>query len=103
LAEITFNPHSGKAKLGQADIIERTISDLQRIGVLQSQDVVFTRLVTCKHAYVVYDLDYQKNIKIIEDFAAGRGITLLGRWGEFRYHNSDKCVENALEKARLFI
>ncbi len=101
LAETTFSPDGDKAKL--TDITERTIEALQRIGILESKDIVFTKLVTCRHAYVVYDLDYQKNIKTIEDFAAGEGITLLGRWGEFRYHNSDRCVENAMEKAKQFL
>ena len=72
-------------------------------AILESKDIVFTKLVTCRHAYVVYDLDYQKNIKTIEEFAAGEGIVLLGRWGEFRYHNSDRCVENAMEKAKQFL
>ena len=102
LAETTFSPDGEKAGMGRAEVIERTVEDLQRIGVLQSKDVVLAKLITCKYAYVVYDLAYQKNIARIEEFAAAEGVTLLGRWGEFRYHNSDKCVENAMEKAKLF-
>jgi protoporphyrinogen oxidase len=103
LAETTFSPDGEKSKMAGSEIIERTLEDLQRIGVMDRKDVAFTKHISCKYAYVVYDLDYQKNIKIIEDFAAKEGVTLLGRWGEFRYHNSDRCVENALEKAKLFL
>jgi len=102
LAEVTFSPGGEKAKLRPEEVMERTVDDLQRIGVLQGKDVVFTKLVTCRYAYVVYDLGYRKSIATIEAFAEREGITLLGRWGEFRYHNSDKCVENAMEKAGLF-
>jgi protoporphyrinogen oxidase len=102
LAEITFSPGGAKARMKGSEVVERTVDDLQRIGVLRSADVAFTKLVTCRYAYVVYDLDYLKNIGMVEGFAAEEGITLLGRWGEFRYHNSDRCVENAIGKAKLF-
>ncbi|MFH1784901.1 MAG: FAD-dependent oxidoreductase [Candidatus Micrarchaeota archaeon] len=102
LAEITFRPDGEKAKFSKSEIIERTIDDLHDIKVIDKKQVVFKKLVTCKYAYVVYDLDYLENIKIIEDFAKSEGITLLGRFSEFRYYNSDKCIESAFEKAKLF-
>jgi protoporphyrinogen oxidase len=102
LAETTFAPDGEKSKLTEKEIIERTIEDLHSIRVIDKKQVGFSKLVSYKYAYVVYDLDYQQNIKIVEDFAKSEGITLLGRFSEFRYYNSDKCVESALEKAGLF-
>ncbi|MFH1520758.1 MAG: FAD-dependent oxidoreductase [Candidatus Micrarchaeota archaeon] len=103
LAETTFRPDGEKAKLSKKEIIERTVDGLDQIGVINKKEVIFEKLVTCKYAYVVYDLDYLKNIKIIEDFANSEKITLLGRFSEFRYYNSDKCIESAFEKAKLFV
>jgi protoporphyrinogen oxidase len=103
LAETTFSPDGEKAKLSENEIIERTAEELHEIGVIDKKQIVFKKLVTCKYAYVVYDLDYLKNIKIVEEFAKSEGVTLLGRFSEFRYYNSDKCVESALEKAKAFI
>lgn len=102
LAETTFRPDGEKAKLSRQEVIGRTIDGLHQIGVIDKKEVVFEKLVTYKYAYVVYDLDYLKNIKIIEDFAKNEGITLIGRFSEFRYYNSDKCIESAFEKAKLF-
>ncbi len=102
LAEITFNPDGEKAKLKENEVVERTVEDLDRIGVIKRDEVDFTKLIKCKYAYVVYDLEYQKNIKIIEDFAKKDDLVLLGRFSEFRYYNSDKCIESAMEKAKMF-
>ncbi|NYZ74636.1 FAD-dependent oxidoreductase [Candidatus Micrarchaeota archaeon] len=102
LAETTFAPGGEKAWMKPDEIVERTVEGLHRIGVLGRKDVSFTKLVTCRYAYVVYDLDYQENMKVIEAFAKTEGITLLGRFSEFRYYNSDRCIESAMEKAKLF-
>ena len=100
LAEVTFRPEGDKAGMKAAEVVERTVDDLHRMKILDRKDVVFTKLTMCKYAYVVYDLDYRKNMRTIESFAKEEGITLLGRWGEFGYYNSDKCVESAMAKAK---
>jgi protoporphyrinogen oxidase len=102
LAETTFDPNGEKAKMKEDEIVEKTVEDLHRIRVLDRKDVSFTKLVTRRYAYVVYDLDYQKNIRILEDFAKNEGITQLGRFAEFRYYNSDRCIESAIEKTKMF-
>jgi protoporphyrinogen oxidase len=102
LAEITFDPKGEKARLRPDEVISRTVEDLHSAGVLKKSDVVFTKLVTWPYAYVVYDLDYEKNMALINRFAEREGVTLLGRFSEFKYINADKCIESAMEKAKLF-
>jgi len=41
-------------------------------------DVVYTTVARQKYAYVIYDLDYKKNIGIVKEFCAKRGIGLVG-------------------------
>jgi len=103
LAETTFSPDGEKAKMKPDEVEERTVEGLHRTGVLDRKDISFTKLVTCRYAYVVYDLDYQENMKLIEGFAEREGITALGRFSEFRYYNCDKCIESAMGKAKLFL
>jgi protoporphyrinogen oxidase len=102
LAEITYCPDGSKAGMKDTEVVERAVEDLGRLGVIKRDDVIFRKLVRCEYAYVVYDTAYQENIRVLEDFAKREGITLLGRWGEFRYHNSDRCIERAMETAGLF-
>ena len=103
LAEITFDPNGPKSKLSLDEVVSKTIEDLHRINVFDKSDVVYSKAIKIKYAYVVYDLDYQKNISVLENYSKEQGITLLGRFSEFKYYNSDKCVESAMEKAKLFV
>lgn len=102
LAEMTFSPEGDKAKMGKEEVMERTVDDLHRIGLIDKKDIAFSKLVTCKYAYVVYDLDYKRNMAVIEDYVKKEGITLLGRFSEFGYYNFDKCIEKAMEKSKPF-
>jgi len=103
LVEITFNPNGKKSKLKHSEIIETTIENLQSMQIINKEEVVFSKVITYPYAYVVYDREYQSNISKVYDFAKREGITLLGRFSEFRYINADKCIESAIEKAQSFI
>lgn len=103
LAEVTFAPGGEKARMKDSEVAEQTVEGLHRIGVLDRKDVVFAKVATCRHAYVVYDLEHERNMRIVRGFAAAEGATLLGRWGEFEYYNSDRCIGSAMADARAFI
>lgn len=59
-------------------------------------DVVYSKVHRTKYAYVIYDLDYQKNISIIKSFLREREIKTLGRFAEWEYYNMDHCIEKAM-------
>jgi protoporphyrinogen oxidase len=40
-------------------------------------------------AYVVYDHDRAKNVKLIRDWLSDHDIVLAGRYAEWEYYNSD--------------
>jgi len=102
LAEITFRPGGKKSKLKNEEIIQRTADELHGLKLIDKNDIVFTKIVTCPYAYVIYDLGYKQNISKIHDFAEREGVHLLGRFSEFRYMNADKCVEHAVAKSDFF-
>ena len=81
-----------------AEIISHTVDGLVRMGIVPSEDeVVHTAVDRFKFAYVVYDLDYQKNIKIVREYLEGNlGIDLVGRFSEFEYINMDGCIRSAM-------
>lgn len=103
LVEITFDPHGKKSKLKHSEILETTIENLESMGIIKKEEVVFSKVITYPYAYVIYDKNYQSNISKVYDFAKREGITLLGRFSEFKYINADKCIESAIEKAQLFL
>jgi len=96
MTETTINP----GKLGREtdeEIAKKTVDGLHRQGIINRDEVIYTSVFRERYAYVVYDLDYQKNIKILKDYLEQRGIMLCGRFGEFEYLNMDACVKRALE------
>jgi len=48
-------------------------------------------------AYVVYDLDYQKNIAVIKDYCRSQEIPLVGRFAQFEYLNMDACIRSVMD------
>ena len=51
-----------------------------------------------EYAYVIHDLDYRKNTRIIKEyFSELDSFYLLGRWGSWNYNNMDLCMRDAME------
>ncbi|MDD4133229.1 MAG: FAD-dependent oxidoreductase [Methanocorpusculum sp.] len=98
LAEITFNEGDDISKLSDAELISHTVDGLVKMGILPSKDVVVhTAVDRFKFAYVVYDLEYQKNIKIVREYLEGTlSVDLVGRFSEFEYINMDGCIRSAM-------
>lgn len=99
MTETTINP-ARLDKETDEEISKKTVEGLHRLGIINKEEVIYTKVFREKYAYVVYDLDYQKNIKTLRDYLEQRGILLCGRFGEFEYLNMDACVKRALELAK---
>lgn len=97
IAEITVPP--GSAVLGWSDerLINRVISDLKDICGFSEDAVAVSEVQRFKYAYVVYDLDYEKNTGIIYDYLDRLGIYYAGRFGSFKYINMDATVRMSKE------
>ncbi len=92
IAEITVPP--GDPLLGWTDdrLVNRVVSDLQDICGISKKDVTASVVKRIACAYVVYDLDYEKNRAIVFDYLDQQGIHYAGRFGSFRYLNMDAVI-----------
>jgi len=99
LAEITFHSSERIAKEKPERIEKTTVEQLSSLGFFKSEEVSFSSVVRVPYAYVVYDLDYEENIKKVYEFAREEGVHLLGRFSEFKYYNADMCVQRGMELA----
>lgn len=98
LAEITYNAGDATSSLSDQEIVSDTIADLTRMGLIpEGGEIVHTTVARSEFAYVVYDLDYLKNIGIVRSYLEGIGIHLLGRFSEFEYLNMDGCIRSAMK------
>jgi hypothetical protein len=62
-------------------------SDLSNCGVVKKRDVCFTAVKGLEYAYVINDLNYSTNLRIIDDYFAQIGIDRVVRFTEFKYLN----------------
>lgn len=98
LAEITYNEGDEVAALTDDELAAHTVDGLVRMGIIpDAGDVVHTAVDHFRFAYVVYDLAYQINIRIVREYLEGvAGIDLVGRFSEFEYLNMDGCIRSVL-------
>lgn len=100
IAEYTVNKGDRFDRMDNKEIIKHTINGLDKLGIISKKDVVHKDVFRTKYAYVVYDLDYKKNIKIVRNYFDKIGIELCGRFAEFEYLNMDACVRKARELSK---
>jgi protoporphyrinogen oxidase len=98
-AEITCRPDDPAWRMSDADILEHTIAGLERRKLVRRGAIAFTDVRRSRYAYVVYDADYEKNVKIVRDWFPRQGLHLAGRFSYFEYVNVDGAIERAMEIA----
>jgi protoporphyrinogen oxidase len=97
LIEITYREGDEASSMLDREIIDHVVDSLANMKIIKTRDdVVFRAVVRQKYAYVIYDLEYQKNIAIVKEYCARIGIGLVGRFAEFEYLNMDGCIRNAM-------
>lgn len=99
LAEITCSEEDAIWRMDEPAIVELAVKELHKQGLIDKSNLCFSRVSKNKYAYIIYDLQYQKNIAIIRDYLASLPITLLGRFSEYKYLNMDACIRNAMNLA----
>ena len=100
LAEITCVREDPIFSTPDSDIIDHVTGGLSKMGILEDPGmVVYSAVERSPYAYVVYDLDYQKNIGIVRRYCEGQGIDLVGRFSRFEYLNMDGVIRSAMDFA----
>lgn len=87
-------------KAPKEELFDMCIGSLAKDGILAPGDVRHLLLIRASHAYPIYRKDYAVNLKRILDYVnERRGISTLGRTGEFIYMDIDKCMRRAFDFA----
>lgn len=78
-----------------------TVAFLSDLGILEGPgDIAWQGHVDVKYAYPVYTHQRPAQLSRIKAWLGERDIYTLGRFGEWKYINSDKCVHQGLELGR---
>lgn len=94
LAEITYNPGDPIDLMSDQEIVRKTVDALAADGILDPAMVRSVIATRHQFAYVVYDLEWQKNIRIIRDYFDSINLPLIGRFSQFEYLNMDGIIRS---------
>ncbi|HWQ63325.1 MAG TPA: FAD-dependent oxidoreductase [Methanospirillum sp.] len=100
LAEITYNAGDRIDQMSDAEIVRDTINALGTAKILDPDQVRSALAVRHRFAYVVYDLAWQQNMKIIKEHFASVDISLVGRFSQFEYLNMDGVIRSVMDFVR---
>ncbi len=99
MAEITANNTDEFWQHTNEEIINKVISDLEKINIINKDQVLYTKVIKINNAYPLYNLDYSYNINKLYDIFKKEELHIIGRFARFEYINSDVCIEQALNLA----
>ncbi|MDD1697714.1 MAG: FAD-dependent oxidoreductase, partial [Methanoregula sp.] len=85
------------AGMTDREIISEVVEMLQSMQILCNDNIVYSSVERQPFAYVVYDLDYQKNIAMVKEYCKEIGIPLVGRFAQFEYLNMDGCIRSVMD------
>ena len=102
LAEITHQPGDDVSGIPDNELIDEVLNMLQEMNICSPDQVVFTSVERQPFAYVVYDLDYQNNIRTVRKYCSSQDIPLVGRFAQFEYLNMDGCIRSVLDFMKTY-
>jgi len=102
LAEITHQPGDEISCIPDNELISEVMRMLESMKICSPDQVVFTSVERQPFAYVVYDLSYQKNIAVVQEYCRSQGIPLVGRFAQFEYLNMDGCIRSVMDFVKAY-
>jgi len=100
-AEISYSPSKPLPAEGLT-LIERVIDDAQAVGLLQPSDTILVaNEADIPYGYVLPDLRRDAAVARIVEWLRPLGIIAAGRFGEWKYLNTDQCFLAGRRAAEL--
>jgi protoporphyrinogen oxidase len=88
--EITHRPEE---KLDADALTARSITDLEKCGILRKGDRILTRhVIDIKFAYIVFDDHRQTHLQTLTDYLESRDIYTAGRYGRWDYFSMEDSI-----------
>jgi protoporphyrinogen oxidase len=97
LAEITHQPGDEVSRMSDEELTVEVTDMLHKMHILKKDQIVYSSVERQPFAYVVYDLDYQKNIALVREYFTSIGLPLIGRFAQFEYLNMDGCIRSVMD------
>jgi len=101
LVEITYREGDLVDLMSDIEVEHKIIEDLEKSKCIDKNiDCNSIEIRRFKYAYIIYDLNYKKNMAVVRDYFENQlEISLCGRFGEFEYLNMDAVIKRSMEKS----
>jgi protoporphyrinogen oxidase len=74
-------------------VIEIGKKELQETGLVREQEILDGFVYRINKCYPIYSLGYKEKLKPIQDHLKKiEGLTVIGRYGSFKYNNQDHSI-----------
>ncbi len=84
-----------------ADLRERCLDGLAELGLLRDPaDIVTVEEIRLDPAYVIFDAVRPAAVALLRDFFRASGVTLAGRWAEWKYSTMEDALWDGATVAR---
>ncbi|MBS7649480.1 NAD(P)-binding protein [Candidatus Bathyarchaeota archaeon] len=93
IAEITIPPSQ---PVNTENYVEETLKGLEKLEVIKDGEVLFTRSWLHEYGYPIHTITSNKAREGIIQWLSEQDVTLIGRWGCWKYWNMDKVYEEVL-------
>jgi len=78
---------------GRAELRDRVIGDLCKVGILRPQDkIIAENVCDIKYAYPLHDKKRAATVREIKDFLRSHNVCSIGRYGSWEYMTMEECV-----------
>lgn len=103
-ANITCRLGDNIWKTKDKELIERTISDLVKVGLIKKEQAYSGFVERLPYAYPVYKIGYLQHLRVIKDYVSQLpNFYMTGRTGNYDYINSDQAFEGGLKTAEKIL
>jgi protoporphyrinogen oxidase len=103
IVEISYRKDDLIDQMYDRDLFLRIGEGLKMIGFIEDFcDITEHRIERFDYAYVIYDMQHAKHVKVLRDYFSGEGIYLHGRFGNFEYWNADAVIRESKLLANRF-
>ena len=86
----------------EEELVEQTVRHLvEDLKFITPDEVIGGFTVRAPRAYPAYVIGYEKHLETVKDFVYSlQNIQIIGRYGTFRYNNTDHSIETGLLAAK---
>lgn len=96
-AEITCLSGSQLWNKADDEILQHVIDGLESRSIIKRSDIIYKNVSRRQYAYVVYDVNYLRNVELIRSWFQDKNIWLAGRFSYFEYLNVDGIIERNID------